>query len=378
MKIVLYGCPRPVGGACVESGDTALLLRQHGIDVDVLPAGRNGEQPDNPWLPRLRQAGCKLRPGIAPELLPKQDWLRGQIVVDFACEPAVRNWPTLEAMGCKLIHVGCHTAFLQHELDIFTSHPPTAVVFQSEFQRQRLWRHYEMMGVQAHRHFLIHGALDLPSYPFKPVPHKPGEPFIFGRLARPVAPKWPRSLWTILEKVRRETPAVMQAMGWLPALEKLTGQPGPGAIVYPPNHLPVQQFLGNLHALVCLGGEGEMECAENWPRVTLEAMACGVPVVAEAMYGFLEQISHGATGLLCDTREDFVKATLQLARDEPLRQKIITNGRANVERLADPQALSRQWKKLFAALNSRPAIPHHIAPHQPTPRPTEPSLTSRQ
>jgi hypothetical protein len=340
----MMGMSRCMGGANVESGYTALLWRSLGIPVTIIPASK--ESPDNPWIERLGEAGCKIMRVIDPREIPDQTWLHGRTIVDFAVERAVRLWPTLLRMGCKLIHVPCMTATTPSEADNFRHNPPSAVVFQSEFQRSQLSLQYTLMGVPADRQVLIRGAFSIEDYPFTPSEYTPGAPFIVTRIARPDPVKWPSSLVRILEQVRASgVDARGHFLGWTPAMERFSGPLPTWCRGIAPDSIPASVVLRDSHAILCHG-----TCNENWPRVILEAFAAGVPVVADNHSGFREMIQHGETGLLASTTKEFADALLRLATDEAFRQRMASRARAALEQLADPAEIGGKWRSLFAGL----------------------------
>ena len=71
---------------------------------------------------------------------------------------------------------------------------------------------------------------------------------------------------------------------------------------------------------------------EGMPRVILESMACGVPVIASSVGGIPELIEHNKTGLLFAPTDvlGLSQSILKLLTDEKLRYHIITNGYAFV------------------------------------------------
>jgi glycosyltransferase involved in cell wall biosynthesis len=89
---------------------------------------------------------------------------------------------------------------------------------------------------------------------------------------------------------------------------------------------------------------------ENWSRVVLEAFSAGVPVVADARGGYVEQIEHERTGLLCDTPVDFADAITRLENNEDFRQQIVRNARESLSTLADPEAIGNAWEAIFENL----------------------------
>lgn len=72
---------------------------------------------------------------------------------------------------------------------------------------------------------------------------------------------------------------------------------------------------------------------ETWCRAVTEAMAAGLPVVAEKKGGIVEQIEDGVDGFLCESDAELVERTKQLVRDPVLRMEMGTRARAKaVER----------------------------------------------
>jgi len=69
---------------------------------------------------------------------------------------------------------------------------------------------------------------------------------------------------------------------------------------------------------------------EGVPRVLLEAMAAGVPVVATRVAGIPSLVTHEANGLLVDTpsAEAIADAVVRLGTDVAVRRRIIENGYA--------------------------------------------------
>ena len=72
--------------------------------------------------------------------------------------------------------------------------------------------------------------------------------------------------------------------------------------------------------------------AEGGPRVTVEAMACGVPVVTTPVGMMRELIADGDNGLLFEWDADALHDQMaRLLDDEDLRQRIAARGRESVQ-----------------------------------------------
>jgi glycosyltransferase involved in cell wall biosynthesis len=89
---------------------------------------------------------------------------------------------------------------------------------------------------------------------------------------------------------------------------------------------------------------------EGIPRVLLEAMAAGLPVVTTRVAGITSLITHGENGMLVDDASSGqLTAALQaLIESPPMRQRIIANGYAT----ARAHTLERQAAHLMSAVNA--------------------------
>jgi glycosyltransferase involved in cell wall biosynthesis len=193
---------------------------------------------------------------------------------------------------------------------------------------------------------LIHGAFDLTEFEFSPRPHNRGEVFVVGRMARPDTDKWSSNTWPIYSAIQYANKRALM-LGMDQRTHEKLGAPPLFADCLKPMAITVHQFLSTLHCLLPINGGAR----ENWPRAGLEAMAMGVPVVAQNDWGWREMIEHGVTGFLGSDDCELAHFAAMLAHDEELRLQIARNARHRIEtELADPQTLWTKWQTLFRSL----------------------------
>jgi hypothetical protein len=333
-KVVMLGMPRECGGANTESGHTAMLWKRRGWDVTVIST--SPEPPDNPWPIRLQNMGCHvyLDPRTTVHLL------KDQICVAFCVQAAVTNWPNIQAKGNKLVWSPAMTYHVSYEHQTFSKCPPTAIHFQSDYQKEQLWPDYEKWGVS--QYAKIYGAFDDRAFPYQYQTRQ--KRFVIGKLSRPCRTKWPTELFTIVEELRRKhhVRAELLAQAWCEDLEARLGKPPEWAHCYDTNHIKPSDFMGECHALMCLNG-GDIE---NWPRVGLEAMASGVPIVAENAGGWPEMLGEKG-GILVNSAGEAVQAFAKLADNELYRRDCAENGLARLHEIASADSIGTQWEKLF-------------------------------
>jgi glycosyltransferase involved in cell wall biosynthesis len=92
-------------------------------------------------------------------------------------------------------------------------------------------------------------------------------------------------------------------------------------------------FLSSLDCFLYRTGP---TCWEAFGRVIHEALACGLPVVAENRGGYVTSIEHGQNGFLFETNAQAL-AIVQQLRDEPdLASRVSHAARVTVETMYAP------------------------------------------
>jgi colanic acid/amylovoran biosynthesis glycosyltransferase len=88
---------------------------------------------------------------------------------------------------------------------------------------------------------------------------------------------------------------------------------------------------------------------EGIPVVLMEAMSCGLPVVASRLSGIPELVRDGRSGILVTpgNATEIAAALRRLAKDPDLRRRLGTGARRTVERAFDLEANAAELIKLF-------------------------------
>jgi glycosyltransferase involved in cell wall biosynthesis len=91
---------------------------------------------------------------------------------------------------------------------------------------------------------------------------------------------------------------------------------------------------------------------EGLPNVLLEAMSCGVPVVATAIPGTTEAVVDGEVGILVPPHnpERLAEAIVRLLRDPQLRRELGNRGRKRAETLYDWEIVANRVEEIYFSL----------------------------
>jgi glycosyltransferase involved in cell wall biosynthesis len=351
-KVFLLGYPGVMGGANTEAFHNVKLWRESGHDVSLIPTWGG----DEVFEQKLNEVGAETIHVPAAQLAYVKD-LPGAIVVSMCNSRLYPVWPKLRDMGCQVAWVNCMTFVASDEERAWTKHGfPAAFVFQSQFQRDELEARYgKIMPEYGPRYeptmgHHIPGYIDTTEFPFRPTSHERGERFTIGRLARPDEDKWHKEMWRICQSVPYRGVHV-KCMGINEATKAKLGEPPQSdhftTELLAPQSVSPQEFLADCDVLLGLNGGAR----ENWPRVGLEAMSAGVPVVAQNRWGWKEMIEHGATGFLADNNEELVYRLAEMAYHEDRRLRV---ARAAAKDLSEFQDLNiaAAWNSLFAQLGA--------------------------
>jgi len=343
MKLFVIGYPGEMGGANTEAWHTIKLWRRFGVDVHLIPTWGA----DDRWRARLDALGCTTH-AICPEELESVPGLAGTPVVGFCNAEFIAHAHRFRKLGCPIVWVNCMTFLFDHEKRFFAEHGPAdAMVYQSDFQRREIEPQLAPFGYKPATGHLIHGAFDLDEWEFRPRPHAKGDVFVVGRVARPDQDKWSSNTWPIYGRIQYANKRALM-LGMDERTHQKLGPPPVWADCLRPMAMPVQDYFRQLHCTLPVNGGAR----ENWPQAGLEAMAAGVPVVAQNLWGWPEMIEHGVTGFLGDCDEELAHFTATLAYDEDLRMRIVHAARERLASdLADPEAIWAGWKKLFATIS---------------------------
>ena len=94
---------------------------------------------------------------------------------------------------------------------------------------------------------------------------------------------------------------------------------------------------------------------EGLPLAVLEAMACGLPVVASDCSSLPELIDHGKGGFLCPVGDvaAFAEKVNLLAESPALRREMGEYNRARVERMFTLDRMASEYEALFESVAAR-------------------------
>lgn len=133
-----------------------------------------------------------------------------------------------------------------------------------------------------------------------------------GKISSDNPDKFPQSLINIFNRLRRDN-VNFSIVGGKKYYDTIDW------IDMPKFGIDPKEFYSNIDIL-CYHNSGKI--TESWGRVITEAMASGLPIVADNRGGITEQIDNGVNGFLCDSEDGFVSCLELLINDPNLRRRM--------------------------------------------------------
>lgn len=345
-KVYLIGTPGAYAGATVEAWHLVRLWRRVGIDVHVVPTWGIDER----WKGKIEAEGCIVHLADESTLLDVPG-IRGAVTVGLCNKAYLKNIPRLYGAGCKIVWLNCMTFTFKEEVEFFNNYPPHMMVYHTQFQKTELENAFSAAGVRIDQNktTIIRGAFIKEDFPFAPRRHIRMENFCVGKIARMDLDKWYPELWKLRDLIQKKTPnrITMALMGADRRVRNRLGPQPVWTVLLNANAVSPSHLYRAMHCLLPLNGGAR----ENWPRVGLEAMASGVPIVAPNAWGWKEMIKNAETGLLGSSDEEIANHVANLANDEQLRMFIIEAAYKSLDEIANPDTIGNQWKELIGRLS---------------------------
>jgi glycosyltransferase involved in cell wall biosynthesis len=168
-----------------------------------------------------------------------------------------------------------------------------------------------------------------------------------GRHSRPVGIKFSKDFFALYEGIAVPDLQV-RILGCDPALvasaEHHVSKLRHTYWLLPSNSMATQRFLSFVRVYVYKTNDS---FRETCPVSILEALAAGIPVVAENKGGIRDLIVPGQTGMLCDRLEDYHQAARMLLTDQDRWEEFSRKGREWAWENVSPAAYRRKCEELL-------------------------------
>ncbi|MFI2611067.1 glycosyltransferase [Kitasatospora sp. NPDC018619] len=334
-----------------------------GVTVHHVAAGAPEPLPKDALLPHMGAFGDQLARYWAhhrPDVVHAHFWMSGVAALRGARLHGVPVLQTYHALG---------TVKRRHQADADTS-PPTRIAIEAALGRSVATviatcrdevAELRAMGVPEDRIEVVPCGVD----PRRFSPHGPRAP----RTDRP------RLLAVGRLVARKGVHLAVDALPRLPGVELLVaGGPPVDRLDEEPEARRLRARaaeLGVADRLVLLGGVSSARMPallrsadlvlcparyEPFGIVPLEAMACGVPVVATAVGGHLDTVVHHRTGLLVrpDSTDALTAAVVTMLADPATRAAYGTAGRRRVEHRFAWQSVAESTEQVYREVLAQP------------------------
>ncbi|RPH34006.1 MAG: glycosyltransferase [Bacteroidales bacterium] len=156
-----------------------------------------------------------------------------------------------------------------------------------------------------------------------------GKPWVLSRHSRDVLEKFSYETISIFDEIENSHDVIYRMLGALETIDKIGIHKNSKIFAYNQGTLDTINFLQESDIWL-------FAHADYWEETAciaaLEAMSCGIPIIANNAGGMREYVYHGKTGFLCNSKEEFIRYTNLLLDTPFLYNSMATEARKHVEK----------------------------------------------
>jgi glycosyltransferase involved in cell wall biosynthesis len=318
------------GGAQSVLLDTVLSLREHQHRV-VHFSRANGIAAEVSFIEKLREAGIECIDTHWNSI--RDDGPRAQLLEDFQPDVVMFHWwgkdPWMPWVLSRSAGAPAFVCVMHHAVyPAQAGYDRYVLVSRSQLP--------QVAHIAPHRVEVIPNGLDLTRFPIRTARRtRENRPLVVGRLSELREGKIPLEwMSTIKSFGLADMRFVIAGDGaLLPKLRESASELGLASQVSFPGYVARDEVPALLETFdaFCYVTSSALECC---PLAILEAMAAGVPVVAEARGGIPEIVVDGENGLLSNSMSQIGNHLRRLRDDEALRERLARGARATAEKFS--------------------------------------------
>jgi len=341
-EIYIVGMPGTCGGALTEIANFLDLARSHDVSVTLCAHDLRNQIA----IDFAQSIGCKIR------RFDNYKIFKNKIVAAWNNGKFLTRLPSIIDEGKPRCVVYFNCMLMAHRIELLCHHVGWINYhgFVSDYQRKVLIPQLDRMGpTNEFEGYIPYFNPDNDLQRIKFEYRKPVDvnEFVVGRISRDDPRKFADDTWKIFGDVDTgplHKRVLVAGFGY--RTRPVLGNPpeGMNATLLEADEMPVAWIYRQLHCIIHKpGSSGESYC-----RIVPECYAAGVPFVGSRDFAFPELVVHGETGFLCESSEEMSACASMLARDEPLRERIIRNGYEHLKaNMADAEKCWLPWERLF-------------------------------
>jgi len=313
-KLFIVGHPGFYGGASSELYHQIKLWKSSfpEIDLRIIPTGGNPR--NEPLYEEMISMGISYEVPKTYNNITSED-----AVINFCSSEFLDDLPKIAEMTKRVAWVNCMTWPFDKEKDLCSKGYISHYLYQRQGAMDSIVHRLKLRGMVGEtRLFKPYFDASLLEYSVKNQ-----DKTVIGRISRQDADKFAANTLHIYEYIVSPKEKQGIFLGFDYRSESKIGKPYPWIKTYEnQHHLSVKDFYNSIDFIV-----QPMDTTENWPRIGLEAMYSGKPLVVDRRGGWETMIEHGVSGFLCDHDRDFIYYGSRLAYDDDLRHTIAENAR---------------------------------------------------